>query len=309
MSLTQTPAKTVKAQFPLHATAQRAEYRAANQVLHLTGNPRINNGQIDLTAQTVDYHRDTGDATAMGDVKATYLRNANQQNVPAASMFGGQGPVHIIASEADLQHKSGDSIFRGQVRMWQGPSVISAPVVELSRSQQTLKAHGDEAGKDHEVDTTISSAMGSKRQPSVIRVKSNTLVYSDKDRRGNFDGDVVAVAPDGTIRSDQAQFFLRPTTQQKTQNQSGTSSQIEKIIAEGSVVLTQPGRNGEGEKLVYTSANGRYVLTGTAANPPRITDAVRGTTTGAALIFNDQDDSVEVSGGQSAAVTKTRAPK
>jgi len=27
------------------------------------------------------------------------------------------------------------------------------------------------------------------------------------------------------------------------------------------------------------------------------------------LIFNDQDDSVEVSGGQSAAVTKTRAPK
>jgi lipopolysaccharide export system protein LptA len=74
-------------------------------------------------------------------------------------------------------------------------------------------------------------------------------------------------------------------------------------------VLTQPGRKGEGEKLVYTSQDGRYVLTGTAANPPHMYDATRGNTTGSALIFNDQDDSVEVSGGQSAAVTTTRTPK
>jgi lipopolysaccharide export system protein LptA len=315
VSLTQTPAKGAKTQAPLHATAQRAEYHAADQVLHLTGNPRINNGSIDLTSQLVDYHRDTGDATAKGDVKATYLRNANQQNAPAASMFGGQGPVHIVAAEANLQHDSGDSIFHGQVRMWQGADAVAAPVVELSRTQQTLKAHGDTDSKVHAVDTTITSAMGSKWQQSVVRVKSNTLVYSDKDKRGDFSGDVVAVAPDGTIRSDQAQFFLRSSAQQKVQgpssagSQAGSSSQIEKIIAEGNVMLTQPGRKGEGEKLVYTSADGHYVLTGTAVNPPRISDASRGTTTGAALIFNDQDDSVEVSGGQSAAVTKTRAPR
>jgi lipopolysaccharide export system protein LptA len=320
VSLTQTPAKNAKssdgsAQLPLRATATRAEYHTTDQVLHLTGNPRINNGSIDLTAQMVDYHRDTGDATAKGDVKATYLREGNQQNASAGSMFGGQGPVHIIAAQADLHHASGDSIFRGQVRMWQGANAVSAPVIELSRTQQTLKAHGDASDKAHAVDTTIASAMGSKRQQSVIRVKSNTLVYSDKERRGDFGGDVVAVAPDGTIRSDQAQFFLHPVAQQKAQgqagasSQSGASSQIDKIIAKGNVVLTQPGRKGEGEQLVYTSADGRYVLTGTAANPPRITDAARGTTTGAALIFNDQDDSVEVSGGQSAAVTKTRAPK
>jgi lipopolysaccharide export system protein LptA len=310
VSLTQTPAKGAKTQAPLRATAKRAEYHAANQVLQLTGNPRINNGSIDLTAQFVDYHRDTGNATAKGDVKATYLRDASQQSAPPGSMFGSQGPVHIVAAEADLQHDNGDSIFRGQVRMWQGADAVTAPVIELSRIQQGLKAHGDTESMAHAVDTTIVSAIGSKRQQSVIRVKSNTLVYSDKDRRGDFKGDVVAVAPDGTIRSDQAQFFLHPATQQKAQGQSGAaSSQIDTIIAEGKVVLTQPGRKGEGERLVYTSADGHYVLTGTAANPPRISDAFRGTTTGATLIFNDQDDSVEVSGGQSAAVTKTRAPR
>lgn len=309
VSLTQIPAKDAKTQSPLHASAKRAEYHASDQVLHLTGKPRVNNGEIDLTAQLVDYHRDSGDATAKGDVKATYLRQENQQSAPSASMFGGQGSVHIVAAEADLQHKSGDSIFRGQARMWQGPDAVSAPVIELSRIQQTLKAHGDNDNKDHAVDTTIAATMGSKQQQSVIRVKSNILVYFGKDKRGDFDGNVVAVAPSGTIRSDRALFFLRHAGQQKGQNPSGASSQIDKIIAEGNVVLTQPGRKGEGEKLVYTSANGRYVLTGTPANRPRISDATRGTTTGDALIFNDQDDSVEVSGGQSAAVTKTRAPK
>jgi lipopolysaccharide export system protein LptA len=318
VALTQMPAKSTKtanggSQLPLHATAKRAEYDAGDQVLHLTGNPRVNNGEIDLAAQTVDYRRDTGDANAKGDVKATYLREGDQPGKASGSMFGGQGPVHIVAEQADLQHATGDSIFRGQARMWQTANAVSAPVIELSRTQQALKAHGNAGDGPAIVDTTIASLMGPKKRQSVIRVKSRTLIYSDHERRGDFDGDVVATAPDGTIRSDQAQFFLQPVqtagAQPKGESHSTPSSQIEKIIAKGRVVLLQPGRKGEGEELVYTSADGRYVLTGTPANPPRISDAARGTTTGTALIFNDQDDSVEVSGGQSAAVTKTRAPK
>jgi lipopolysaccharide export system protein LptA len=303
VSLTQTPAKNAKTQSPVRATAKRAEYHAADRVLHLTGNPRVNNGTIDLTAQTIDYHRDTGDASARGDVKATYLSNASQ-NASTGTMFGGKGPVHIIASEADLEYASGNSVFRGQARMWQGADVVSAPIIELLKAEQRLNAHAEADGKPQVVDTTIASPMGPKRKQSIIRVRSNTLVYSDKERRGDFGGDVIATAPDGTIRCNQAQFFLQPPSQK-----SQATSQIDRIVAKGNVVLTQPGRKGEGEQLVYTSADGRYVLTGTAANPPRVADAAHGTTTGAALIFNDQDDSVEVSGGQSAAVTKTRVPK
>jgi len=74
------------------------------------------------------------------------------------------------------------------------------------------------------------------------------------------------------------------------------------------VVVTQQGRKGIGEKLVYTAQDGKYVLTGSPGNPPRIEDAAKGTTSGTTLIFNSQNDSVEVSGGQSRAVTETRAP-
>jgi lipopolysaccharide export system protein LptA len=84
---------------------------------------------------------------------------------------------------------------------------------------------------------------------------------------------------------------------------------VSKIVARGGVELEQPGRKGTGEELTYTSADGKFLLTGSSTAPPRLTDQVRGTVTGNALIFNDRDDSVVVSGGASKAVTQTRVAK
>jgi lipopolysaccharide export system protein LptA len=75
------------------------------------------------------------------------------------------------------------------------------------------------------------------------------------------------------------------------------------------VELQQPGRKGTGEELTYTTADGKFLLTGSSATPPRLSDQARGTVTGNALIFNDHDDSVMVTGGTSRAVTQTRVAK
>jgi lipopolysaccharide export system protein LptA len=77
------------------------------------------------------------------------------------------------------------------------------------------------------------------------------------------------------------------------------------------VVLTSEGRRGTGEQLVYTGSTGEYVLTGTAAVPPRMSDSARGTVTGEALIFHGRDDSVSVEsgGGGQKTTTETTAPK
>jgi lipopolysaccharide export system protein LptA len=81
------------------------------------------------------------------------------------------------------------------------------------------------------------------------------------------------------------------------------------MTARGHVVLTSEGRRGTGEQLVYTSATGEYVLTGTAAKPPKMTDPARGTVSGEALIFQERDDSVRVEGGRQKTRTETTAPK
>ena len=346
--LTEKPAKEPGAATEpatLTGWSQHAEYHASDEVLHLSGSPRISDGQtIQMSADRIDYHRDTQDASGSGNVKATYRQSPqnatnHQHAAPAVSFGGGNQPVHVIAERAELHHATNQSDFYGTVRdparLWQDPNSLTAPMIEIDRNKNVLRAWGEGTGAEPVVETNFTSAMGPQHQQSLARVHSQRLVYSDKDRVADFRGAVTLEQVVDTIRADDALVFLKPAaTRAKTPAGNGAkgppggasqtaassvpsslsgnaqgNSQIDHVIASGHVVITQPGRRGEGTKLVYTADNGRYVLTGTAEAPPHLWDSVHGTTTGAALLFNSQDDSVEVSGGKSSAVTDTRAPK
>jgi lipopolysaccharide export system protein LptA len=333
--LTETPAKKPGATTQpatLTGWAQHAEYHAADEVLHLTGSPRITDGEtMQMAAESIDYHRDTQNAAASGNVKATYTQQKNVQNAaPAVGLAGGgNSPVHIISERAALVHATNQNLFYGTVqapaRMWQDANSLLAPVIEIDRSQNLLKARGEGTGTAPVVNANFTSAMGANHQQSVVRVHSQTLVYSDKERQADFHGTVSAEQGDEIVHSDDALLFLKPAaaataaegaTKQASQptphantGSAGGPGQLDHMIATGHVVFMQPGRKGNGEKLVYTASDGNYVLTGTETAPPQIWDRVHGTTTGAALTFNSQDDSIVVNGGKSSAVTETRAKK
>jgi lipopolysaccharide export system protein LptA len=302
VALEQTPAKQQAGETAVHATADRADYRAPDQVLRLTGSPRLNNGQLDVSAGSIEYHRDTGDAAATGTVKATYLEKTAAKPVT----LGGQGSVHIVADEADLNHASGDTVFRGHARIWQGANSVAAPVIELSRARMTLSAHGADKSSGAAVSATFATALGQNHQPGVARIRSQALFYSDAERKGDFHGAVVADDSTGKIQADQAEVILAPAP---PAGSKGGQSPLDRMVASGHVILTQPDRHAEGTKLVYTESNGVYGLTGTGSTPPKLTDRQHGTVTGSSLTFNSRDDSVSVSGGQQSSVTQTRAPK
>lgn len=210
-----------------------------------------------------------------------------------------------------MQHGSQTTDFFGTVsdpaRMWQGGDTLTAPVIEIDRSRNVLKAWGEDAGARPVVRATFLTTTKKGQQPSAAQVQSQTLLYSDKERQADFHGSVTMEQADGVIHADDGRVFLKPAKAGAEAEKQG--SQIERMVAQGHVVFTQPGRKGEGEKLVYTADDGRYVLTGTPETLPRLQDSTHGTTTGVALLFNTQDDSVEVSGGKSSAVTETRAPR
>jgi lipopolysaccharide export system protein LptA len=84
---------------------------------------------------------------------------------------------------------------------------------------------------------------------------------------------------------------------------------VDRLTARGHVSVDWPDRKGTGEKLVYLGQDETFTLTGTAGAPPRITDQLRGTVTGSALIFNSRDDSVTVEGDGGKTVTETHSPK
>jgi lipopolysaccharide export system protein LptA len=316
----QTPAATT-------ATAQRAAYDAATQMVQLSGSPRLQETSGELSANLIEVSRSSGNADATGGVKATYHQSTGQETMA----FTGSGPVHVVADHAHLEHATDLTIFYGKAgepaRLWQGSDSVAAPVLELSRPHATLSAHGP-AGDGATVNavftgspsisqatpaanSTNNPARASQpaRAPSVVRLQSRTLFYAENDHKAVFSGGVVAQTSSGLLHANFMDVYFAPAAGAQPSGKPPPSSQVSKIVARGAVELQQPGRKGTGEELTYTSADGKFLLTGSSSAPPRLTDQVRGTVTGNALIFNDRDDSVVVSGGASKVVTQTRVAK
>jgi lipopolysaccharide export system protein LptA len=342
-------AKSGRAQAPLRATAGKAVYEGAGEWLHLTMSPRVTNGEMEMTADKVDVSQQSGDAFAHGNVKATWSGGApgnkagdaqGRQTAAGAGQdsaaengagrggtaFGGSGPAHVIANEAQMNESTGEATFRGAARLWQQANSVTAPVIVLNQHAQTLEARTNDAatpvravllsaggtamgaiGGKLAPPSSDNAATGKTSEPSVIRVRGGDLWYSDAEHRAVMHagvlGAVVAETGTGTTSSDQLDLRTMPA------GATGGGAQVDRMTASGHVALTAQGRRGTGEQLVYSGTTGDYVLTGTAAAPPRMNDPTQGSVTGEALIFHSRDDSVSIEGGGRETITRTTAPE
>ncbi len=308
----------------LRATSGRAEYESTGQWLHLIQSPRVTDGSLDLTADKIDVSQDSGNAFAHGNVKATYLDAGKAVNQKPAkggksqetSMLGAEGPEHAVSAEAEFDRATGVATFKGKARVWQQSNSVVAPVIMLDRTKETLTARTTTAAEPVQVVLVSASAGLSGKPakanaPSVIQVRGGDLKYSSAERKAVMHagsaGPVVATSADATTDSDAMEVILLPPG--KRAGKDGAAAQVDRMTSTGHVVVTSEGRHGIGEQLVYSSETGNYVLTGTSAVPPRMTDPIRGTVTGDALIFNSRDDSVSIDGGGRKTTTVTTAPK
>jgi lipopolysaccharide export system protein LptA len=291
------------------ATAARAVYDGATQKLTLTGKVQVTDAGSVLWADRVAVEK-SGDAEADGAVKASYILSGK-----------GSDPVHVLAARAALQHDSGQAIFYGAgskpARLWQGASQVEAPVLQFEQKQKRLVARG--AGQCtamavHTVLVNGGSAKGGSAKPGtgkaqVVRVASRELTYSDATRQAEFTGGVQVESADGSMRGQLAVVYLQTPAKAGVVNAGGPKTNpdstpggfmevsVERIVATGQIEIDQPGRRATGTRAVYTASDGMFVMTGTAAAPPKIVDEARGTVTGTSLRFHAADESIVVSNG------------
>jgi lipopolysaccharide export system protein LptA len=208
----------------IRATADRSDYDGRSQLLHLTGSPRIRDGSLEMTAERIDFDRASGDAQAVGDVRASWSSAAGGATLPGASLLSsgasgpasGNGPVHAIAAEAEMHQATQEVVFRavgsyasaqptGTARLWQGANSVAAPLIRLNRQRQTLDAEA--AGAASPVVTVLLSRTGNSASgnapvtrpastkastakpdsPSLIRLHSGSLHYSEGERIAIFE--------------------------------------------------------------------------------------------------------------------------
>jgi lipopolysaccharide export system protein LptA len=282
------------------AWAQRGEYTAADQMLVLNGSPRVVDGGTATTAQTIRMNRATGDAIAEGNVKSTY---SDLKTQPDGGMLAASDPIHVTSRSMTAHRSPAVAVYTGNARLWQNANLVEAPRLEFDRDRRSLVAQGNSV---EPVSTALTQA-DKNGKLTAIKVTSARLHYSDAERKVLLDGGVTAKGSDATITSQQMTVFLRPRSQAQAAAGTGTAGQVERIVAEDKVAITQPARHANGDRLVYTAAEDKFVLTG---GPPSIFDAERGKITGDSLTFYRHDDRVLVEGREtSPTITKTQVAR
>ena len=270
-----------------------------------------------LSSETLKLNRRTGAINADGDVKTTY---ADLKPQGQGAMLGSSSPIHVTAehmgarrptTQAQSQGASGTSTtarYSGNARLWQEANLVAAPAIDFDRDKRTMVAEGTAQQRV----STVFVQQDKKGKVTPINITAAQLTYSDTERRARFTGGVVMKGQDATVTADHADVLLvartSPAPQGGAQSPSGSPgskvaggdarpqtgpSQLQQITADGNVVITEPARKATGQKLVYTAAEEKFVLTG---GPPVITDAEHGRITGQSLTFFSKDDRVVVEG-------------
>lgn len=287
------------------AWADKATYNNLTQVLTIEGSPRVVDGGMTTTAQQIRLNRRTGDAEAQYDVKTTYSELSPQPN---GAMLASSDPVHVTAANMTLKRANSVARYSGGARLWQTGNIIEAPIIVFDREKRSVQA---EAASGRRVSTVLVQ-QDKKGTSTPVSIAADKFSYVDNQRKALFEGSVLMRGADATVTANEVQAFLRAHETGKGPQSSGLPgasgpSQLEKVVAQGNVVVQEPNRRATGQKLVYTASEQKFVLTG---GPPSIFDAERGTVTGSSLTFYSGDDRVLVEGGDKGrTVTTTRVSK
>jgi lipopolysaccharide export system protein LptA len=295
------------------AFADMATYTPGDEILVLTGSPRVIDGGMTTTATHVRMNRQTGEGFADDDVKTTY---SDLKPQPDGALLANSDPIHVTAQHMTATKQPGIAHYTGNVRLWQMANVVRAPKMDFDNVNRSIVAQSDKS-------QTVSSLFMQQSQDgklTPVDVTADRLTYVDEERRARYTGNVLAKSPTGTVTAEQIDVYLKQAdpdaknssmTAQKTKGPalpgSDTPSQIDHMVAIGRVVVTEPNRRAVGDRLVYTADDAKYLLTGKS---PSIFDAEHGTVWGDSLTFYSHDDRVLVESKRSSpTITRARTTK
>ncbi len=294
------------------AYADVATYTPNDQMLVLTGSPRVIDGGMTTTAVHVKMNRQTGEGFADDNVKTTYSELKPQ---PDGALLATSDPIHVTAQHMTATKQPGIAHYTGNVRLWQTANVVRAPKIDFDNVNRSILAESDKT-------QTVSSLFVQQSEDgklTPVDVSADKLTYVDQERRARYTGNVLAKSPTATVTAEQLDIFLKQadpdakstTTAQKPKGPalpgSDAPSHIDHMVAIGRVVVTEPNRRAVGDRLVYTADDAKYVLTG---KTPSIFDAEHGTVWGDSLTFYSHDDRVLVESKRSSpTITRARTTK
>jgi len=247
--------------------------------------PHVANDKIVVDAASIDLTLEGPKMKAAGNVRSE-LKPAPPPkpgeaapDVKLPSMLKQDQPVNILADALDYDGTSSKAAYTGAARLVQGDTSIKGQTIVVDSKAGNLTASGG---------VTTATILESKdkkdeaKNRGVSIATAKDLKYDDAQRRLTYTGAAHMSGPEGDMTASRIELYLKPS-----------GDELERAEAYDNLTLREQSRETKGSKLVYTTSNETYVVTGA---PVKIVDQCQRETVGRTLTFNKGTDSVVVDG-------------
>ncbi len=235
--------------------------------------PQVTDGGLQVNALWIDVNVNTNDLDAGEGVTTVNRPSPDAPPQPqqrTSALFDFNDPNRPIYGSSDKLHytsETGRAVYTGAggklAQARQDQNLVVGDEVAMETSTHNLKATGHVSSKYMLTPAPDPNAPAGSPppKPTLYHGTSDSLDYRDADGVAVYIGaPAVLDSVDGTTAAPRIEV---------TFNDQGNS--VDRLDASGGAYAQlEGGREAVGERLVYTSANDTYVLTGTAKFPARV---------------------------------------
>jgi len=202
-------------------------------------------------------------------VSTTYYNLKQIDNV--APFSDPDKPVFVTSESAEFDQPSETAVYLGAARGWQENNYVRGDKFTMKQSEGQFIAEGSVQSVAYNAKTKGSNSS------FPVFASADQMTYLRNDRVLQYRSNVDIRQGTDRITTNSADVFL------------AEDNSVSKTIAESNIVVTQPGRRGTGDWLLYTAADEMAVLRG---SPAVVEDAENGRSQAAQLTFYMRDKRV-----------------
>jgi lipopolysaccharide export system protein LptA len=248
-------------------------YTSADETVRLRGGePTVWDSRARSKAIELDSDLKNDISYSRGKTATTYY--SQEQTNGATPFTKVKSPVFIVSDRGEFRHDDGVAIYTGDARAWQDDNFVRADKLTIHVNDKTMNGDG------HVQSALYNAKRREKGVSSTVPVfaTADSMRYSDSDRILHYEGTVDIRQATDRVTGGVADVYLTKET-----------NELDRTITQRNVILTQPGRKGNGDWMEYTAVDEVAVLKG---NPARVEDVEQGTVEGGRLTVYTREGKV-----------------
>jgi LPS export ABC transporter protein LptC/lipopolysaccharide transport protein LptA len=269
------------------ARAARGRYVLGAGTLDLSGTepgvvrPNVRDDRISIDATAIDIVLDGPKVHGKGAVRTALQPSKDGSDTKTPSMFKKDQPVNVTADDLKYDGGAEQAHYTGNAQLWQAETTIKGAQITIESKTGDLKASGDPVATTAVLTQTTKDG---RKEPSRANAKSKELAYQESERRATYLGEAYLNGPQGELRSPKIELYLKPS-----------GDEVDRVEAYDGITLNEPKRKTAGDRLTYTAADEKYLITG---RPVKVEDECSGTTEGRSLTYFKGADRIVVDGSE-----------